>query len=483
MINRDREIVSAIRSRLVDRLGTERFELWFGPSIRISNRDNSVIVEANSAFRLERLRKNHLSDLESVTRELLGGEASVEFAINAELHDEPSTPQDASASDGPSSEPPTISLAANRSAGSPSAGSSQLAAARPSQAQRPRLAGRRFSSLDSLIVGPSNQLAYESAKLVLDRPGEMTPLLIHGPTGVGKTHLLEGMWTSVRRQGGRRVVYLSAEQFTTYFLQALRGGGLPSFRQKYRAVDMLIVDDLQFFVGKQATINELLHTMDALFRDSKQMVLASDRAPAELQNLGPELITRISGGLICGVEPFGIETRLEILEQLAAKRKTTVSPEVLEYIAERVPGDARQLVGVLNRLSVTGQALGQPITIDLANRVIEELFPEAYSVVRLNDIQRVVCDEFDIPPEMLKSDSRSRHVSHPRMLAMWLARKHTRAALTEISEFFGRRSHSTVVSAQNKVDDWVVQGEQMQGTRRECKVEDVLSRLERVLRA
>ena len=480
MINRDREIVSAIRSRLVERLGTERFELWFGPSIRISNRDNSVIVEANSAFRLERLRKNHLADLESVTRELLGGEASVEFAINAELHDELSAPLDAS--DEPAA-PATVSLVANRSAGSSSAVRSQLPVARPSQAQRPRLAGRRFSSLDSLIVGPSNQLAYESAKLVLDRPGEMTPLLIHGPTGVGKTHLLEGMWTSVRRQGGRRVVYLSAEQFTTYFLQALRGGGLPSFRQKYRAVDMLIIDDLQFFVGKQATINELLHTMDALFRDSNQMVLASDRAPAELQNLGPELITRISGGLICGVEPFGIETRLEILEQLAAKRNTTVSPEVLEYIAERVPGDARQLVGVLNRLSVTGQALGQPITIDLANRVIEELFPEAYSVVRLNDIQRVVCDEFDIPPEMLKSDSRSRHVSHPRMLAMWLARKHTRAALTEISEFFGRRSHSTVVSAQNKVDDWVIQGEQMQGTRRECKVEDVLSRLERVLRA
>jgi len=213
------------------------------------------------------------------------------------------------------------------------------------------------------------------------------------------------------------------------------------------------------------------------------VVLASDRGPAELQNLGPELVTRISGGLICGLEPFGVETRLKILDQLAAKRETRVSPEVLEHIAERVPGDARQLVGVLNRLWVTGQALGQPVTIDLANRVIEELFPEAYSVVRLNDIQRVICDEFDIPPETLKSDSRSRRISHPRMLAMWLARKHTRAALTEISEFFGRRSHSTVVSAQNKVDDWVVQGEHMQGTRRECKVEDVLTRLERVLRA
>ena len=123
------------------------------------------------------------------------------------------------------------------------------------------------------------------------------------------------------------------------------------------------------------------------------------------------------------------------------------------------------------------------MSVELADRVIGELFPEAYSVVRLDDIQRVVCNEFDIDPEMLKSDSRSRHVSHPRMLAMWLARKHTRAALTEISEFFGRRSHSTVVSAQTKVDNWVDQGEQLQCVRRECKVEDMLTRLEQVLRA
>lgn len=424
-----------------------------------------MTVEVDSAFRLERLRKSHLADLESVAAEVLGETARVEFSMNEELREEAPTPK-------------TLPMVAGANT------STTNRAVSTRSASRSRVtAGRRFSSFETFMVGSSNQLAYQSARLVLDQPGEMTPLLVHGPTGVGKTHLLEGMWTYMRRRGGRRVIYLSAEQFTTYFLQALRGGGLPSFRQKYRAVDMLIVDDLQFFAGKQATINELLHTMDALLRERRQLVLAADRSPVELQNLGPELATRIAGGLVCSLEPLDQETRLKVLEQIAAKRQAAVSRAVLEHIAERVQGDARQLTGALNRISVTGQALRQPIDVDLADRVIEELFPEAYSVVRLNDIQRVVCDEFGIEPNMLKSDSRSRHISHPRMLAMWLARKHTRAALTEISEFFGRRSHSTVVSAQNKVDDWVDQGERLQCTRRECKVEDVLDRMERILRA
>ena len=343
--------------------------------------------------------------------------------------------------------------------------------------------GGVFATFDAFVVGKSNELAVSSAQMVLQCPGEVTPLLIHGPPGVGKTHLLEGIWSEMRKSGGRRVVYLSAEQFTTYFLQALRGGGLPSFRNKYRAVDLLIIDDLQFFGGKQATINELLQTMDALMRESRQLVLAADRGPTELQNLCPELVTRISGGLVCNIEPIDCETGKKILKQLATRRNLTLTESVAERIAKRVQGDARQLSGVVNRLWATREVTRRPITSEVADCVIDELFPEANSLVRLDDIQRAVCDEFHIDPEMLRSDSRSRQVSHPRMLAMWLARKHTRAALTEISEYFGRRSHSTVVSAQSKVDRWVDQGQELRCSQRECKVKDVLARLERNIKA
>ncbi len=151
--------------------------------------------------------------------------------------------------------------------------------------------------------------------MIVEQPGEVTPFFVHGPTGVGKTHLLEGIWSEMRRRGGRRVIYLAAEQFTTYFLQALRGSGLPSFRQKYREVDLLIIDDVQFFAGKQATIIELLHTIDALLRESRQLVLAADRPLQELRGLGNEFAARTAGGLACGMQPLDFETRREVLRQ------------------------------------------------------------------------------------------------------------------------------------------------------------------------
>jgi chromosomal replication initiator protein len=455
--HRDTEIVSKIRSQLVERLGPERFELWFGSNIDVSYESGKLKIRTDSTFRLERLRKGLWGDIQAVASAVLGDESAVVFSIDSQVRD--ATPK------------PSTTATHHREIAGPRLFDSR---------RRP---GRRFASLNSFVTGRSNELAANSAQIVLQCPGEVTPLLIHGPPGVGKTHLLEGIWSETRQMGGRRVVYLSAEQFTTYFLQALRGGGLPSFRNKYRAVDLLIIDDLQFFAGKQATINEVLQTMDALLRESRQMVLTADRGPAELQNLCPELATRISGGLVCSIDPIDFDTAKKILRQLAARRQFSLSESVAERIAERVPGDARQLSGVLNRLWATREVTRRPITSEFADCVIDELFPEAHTLVRLDDIQRAVCDEFDIEPAMLRSDSRSRQVSHPRMLAMWLARKHTRAALTEISEFFGRRSHSTVVSAQSKVDHWVDQGEQLRCAHRECKVKDVLARLERNIKA
>jgi chromosomal replication initiator protein len=319
--------------------------------------------------------------------------------------------------------------------------------------------------------------------MVLQDPGKMNPLFVHGPSGSGKTHLLEGIWSEARRRGGRRIIYLSAEQFTTYFLQALRGSGLPSFRQKYRAVDLLILDDVQFFAGKQATINEMLHTLDALLRESRQIVLAADRSPSELMSLGQELPARISGGIVCQLQPLDVPTRCDVLQQLALQRSLTISGSLASRIAERTTGDARQLAGFMNRLWATCQAIGESPSAALVDQLLDELFPNRGSVVRLDDIQRVICEEFGIDQEQLKSDGRSRRISQPRMLAMWLARKHTRAALTEIGEFFGRRSHSTVVSAQQKVDQWFSQGERLVCDRQESDIRALVSRLEQSLRA
>ena len=476
VIDRDTEIVSSIRSALKTRLGADRFDLWLGSATRIAAQSGGVRITADTRFRIDHMRKTLLTEIQAVTRELIGPTASVDFDVDPSL--------------GETSASVAVSRDERKSGTIPGQVESQpRPEAQPclrtceSRGTHPPQNGRRFATLPQYVVGPCNQLAFHSAQMVVQQLGQITPFFVHGPTGVGKTHLLEGIWSEIRRRGGRRVIYLSAEQFTTYFLQALRGSGLPSFRQKYRGVDLLILDDVQFFAGKQATIIELLHTMDALLRDSRQLVLAADRPPAKLGELGAEFNARIAGGLVCALQPLDTETRGRVLKGLAERRGLALDEEVLEYIARRAPGDGRQLSGAMNRLWACSISQQEIAGLRLAEATVEELFPQSCRVVRLDDIQRAVCDEFDIEPETLRSDRRARSVSQPRMLAMWLARKHTRAALTEISEFFGRRSHSTVVSAQNKVERWVLDGRRVQCSHRACDVRDVVKRLERSLRA
>jgi chromosomal replication initiator protein len=274
-------------------------------------------------------------------------------------------------------------------------------------------------------------------------------------------------------------VYLSAEQFTTYFIQALNGSGLPSFRRRYRHVDLLIVEDIQFFAGKRATLTELQHTIDSVLREGKQLVLTADRSPADLVNLGPEMVNRLSGGLVVRVELPDLEARGEIIRRAARERGLMVPEDVVGLIAERMPGDVRQLNGALNRLQVTSHAWRKPISMEMAANALEDVFRSSVRVVRLEDIEKAVCNVFEVTPSNLRSSSKTRKVSHPRMLAMFLARKYTRAGLTEIGSYFGRRSHATVVSATKKVELWKTKGSSVRLTDHECPVEEALRQVER----
>ena len=254
--------------------------------------------------------------------------------------------------------------------------------------------------------------------------------MFYGPTSVGKTHLLEGIWTAARQSHQRlTAVYLSAEQFTSHFLEALRGSGLPSFRRKYRGVGLLMIDDLQFFVGKRATQVELLHTIDTFLREGRQLVFAADRSPAELAELGPELTTRLSSGLVCRIEPPDYATRLGIVAPNGAADEAHVPAEVQDFVASQLTSHARELSGALCRLQATGQAMGRPISLAMAEEALADLIRHSGRVVRLADIEKAVCEVFGLEPASLQSDAKAKRVSHPRMLAMWLARKHTRAAL------------------------------------------------------
>jgi chromosomal replication initiator protein len=446
-------------------VGEDRFDLWFAAAeIRLDGQRMVIAVE--TAFSLERIRKSFYRDVTDVALETMGADAKIDLVL--------ASPKPTIAGE-TAGESESIRIPAG-----PRNGGEQVLPKSPAMMAT---SGRRFASLDTFIMGECNRLAYRSTELVLEQLGKISPFFVYGPAGIGKTHLLEGIWTAVRRsQERRRVVYLSAEQFTTYFVQALKGGGLPSFRRKYRDVDLLLIDDIQFFAGKQATLVELLYTLDSVLRDRGQVVLSADKPPLELRQMGQELTTRLSSGLVCELRSLDVETRIGILNQQATVRQLPIPPDTLRELAELAPGDGRQLIGAINRLWVQSRANGKPVTIELVREVAGELFPNSRSLVRLADIERVVCKEFGLDAELLKSDKRSRNVSHPRMLAMWLARKYTRAGLGEISEYFGRKSHSTVVSAQTAVEQWVASGQKVQCLQAARDVRDLVRSLEQNLK-
>ncbi|HEX5446147.1 MAG TPA: chromosomal replication initiator protein DnaA, partial [Pirellulales bacterium] len=437
MTRDDTEIVSALQLSLADKVGQERFELWFGANTRLDFDDDALTVRVPNQFFQEWLRANFRQQIEASCQETLGKLVPVRFHIDDALGNKPAP----------------AATAKQAAAGS------DLAMAEANRAERPTAARRRFANLESFVVGASNRLAWVAAQSVAARLGVSSPLVLHGPTSAGKTHLLEGIYTDVKRlRAGAQVVYLSAEQFTTFFLEALHGSGLPSFRRKYRGLDLLIIDDIQFLAGKRATLTELLHTIDSFLREGRQLVFAADRPPSELSALGPEFVTRLQGGLVCGVDLPEYETRLGMVRQLAGRLELSLSDEVQEFVAANIATHARELSGALNRLDATSRALQKPITLALAEQTLAESIRRQSRGLRLTDIEQAVCEVFGLEPRTLQSNRKGKHVNHPRMLAMWLARKHTRAALSEIGHFFGGRSHSTVISAQKKVSDWMTSG-------------------------
>ncbi|MCI0361747.1 MAG: DnaA/Hda family protein, partial [Planctomycetaceae bacterium] len=401
----DMEIVSRVCSALGRIVGAERLELWLSRGVQYTVVDHSLRVAVAENFRLEYLRRTFRNDLAAAAREVLGGEPTVEFAL-----DESSALSSPTLRVGQAQQTsPALAQAAPKSDATPTF-------------EPPRLPRRQFASLDDFHTGPGNQVAYSAARGVIARPGQYSPLTLVGPPGCGKTHLLEGLWRAARTSGSfRRVIYLTAEQFTNQFLEALKQSGTPNFRRKYRDVELLLIDDVPFFAGKQSTVVELVHTIDTLLRDGRQVVFAADRPPAELRGLGSDLAARLSGGLVCPLAAADAATRRKIVEQLAARQGASIPPEVLTFVAGQLDGDARQLAGAVNRLAATGEALGRPIDLDLAQTALADLIGAARRPVRLPEIVDAVCEVFGVGSDQLQSTSKSPAITLPRMLVMFLA--------------------------------------------------------------
>jgi chromosomal replication initiator protein len=469
----DSQVAGALCAELSERIGPERFDLWFGAQTRLCVDERRLTVRATNAFVRDWLKKHFSEDIRACWEAIVGGPLPIEFDIDPALESlqeprqKPSQMTEAAGGIVTVPQRPAVGIA------------DDAALEVTANVNQPRAT----FSFATFVVGQSNEYAFRAVELTARGRQQASPIFVWGSTGVGKTHLLRAMVREYRRHQPRAAaVYLSAEQFTTGYVDAIRGSGLPSFRQKCRGAELLVIDDLQFLVGKQRTLEELQYTMDYLLNESRQLVLGSDRSLAELHALGVEMTSRLSSGLLCQIEPPEFATRLNIARNQSREMGLAVGDDVLRTIAAQIAAGARELRGALCRLQAMSHAHEQPISRELADRTIADLMRHTTRSVRLGDVQKAVCEVFGVEPAQLRSDRKGRSVSEPRMLAMWLARKYTRAAWSEIGEFFGRRSHSTVIAAHRRVERLISTQAEIGLHDRPCTVEDAIRRLEQALR-
>jgi chromosomal replication initiator protein len=342
--------------------------------------------------------------------------------------------------------------------------------------------GRLWKSLADNDVGPCNRVAYASAVSAVEEAGQgANPLVVHGPTGTGKTHLLEGIYAGLKRQGDARPCYVTAEEFTTRFVQSSRLGKMSAFRRQFRECSALLLDDLHFLATRRATQEEFLHTFDALVADGRPVVVTTDCHPRLADELMPELVDRLLGGAVWSLLPPDPETRVEILRKKATGLQPTIPDGVLKYLGANLRGNVRELEGAVNSVRHYAKVTGRPVDQAVAKEALGDLLRHAVRVVTVADVDAAVCAVLRLAAGTLQSKARTWAVSHPRMIATYLCRKHTAATYGEIAKHFGAKTHSTAVAAEKKVRGWLEKDQSVAIGDRDWRAKDLIDRIEREL--
>lgn len=355
----------------------------------------------------------------------------------------------------------------------------------PADALLPESLPTAGRTIDGFITGSCNEFAFSATTMAISTPEVATPLFLHGPTGTGKSHLLAAIAEEFRRRRRmRRVIVLTAEQFTNDFVGSVNSTGLPSFRRKYREVDALLIDDVHFLASKTATLREALYTLETLFAAGKPMVFTANLPPADIRGLTGELAGRMASGLVCPLLALDQATRLNLLVRLVKTRCVLdCDPNLLAEVSESVGGDARAVTGVANLIGMLQRMFRREPTIDEIRQFGGDLMRNTRTAPSLRSIEQAVCDAFGIEKDGLRGKAQTRRISEPRTLAMYLARQHTGSAFTEIAKHFGRRSHTGAIAAQQKVQKWLSDGKQIGGGDAAMAAADAITKIEARLRA
>ncbi|AXH00153.1 chromosomal replication initiator protein DnaA [Deinococcus wulumuqiensis] len=415
------------------------YTTWFAPVKPLGVQQGSLLLGVRNSFTKDWFRDHYLELLLAALRSLGAEQPQVEFQVLPAAQDALLLPNDPPPAPEPSAAAPRPKPAPSSPASHPGDNRKTL---------NPKY------TFENFVVGPNNNLAHAAALAVAESPGKAyNPLFIYGDVGLGKTHLMHAVGHYLaERFPEKRIEYVSTETFTNELINAIRDDKTTQFRNRYRSVDLLLVDDIQFLAGKERTQEEFFHTFNALYESNKQIILSSDRPPKDIQTLEGRLRSRFEWGLITDIQSPEYETRVAILKMNAEQGRITIPQEVLELIARQVTSNIRELEGALMRVVAFASLNNVPFSRAVAAKALSNVFAPQEAKVEMTDVLRQVAAQYGTTPDLIRGSGRARDIVVPRQVAQYLIRELTGHSLPEIGQFFGR-DHSTVMHAVSKITD------------------------------
>ena len=429
-----------VRGRLRSEFGEATFRSWLKPLTLVGQQDTAINIAVKTRFMRDWISQHYAERIRALWQAANPAIRSIELVVDG------SRPQAMKAQSLPIDRPAGATPRAEPSRSEATNGFS------PEEVSAPL--DPRFT-FENFVVGKSNELAHAAAQRVAEaRAVPFNPLFLYGGVGLGKTHLMHAVaWHIKKRMPARRVIYLSAEKFMYQFIRALRQKNVMTFKEQFRSVDVLMIDDVQFITGKESTQEEFFHTFNALVDQNRQVVISADKSPHDLEGIEERMRSRLGWGLVADIHPTSYELRLGILESKAEQMKAMVPPKVLEFLAHKIVSNVRELEGALHRIVAHATLIGRPITLETTQELLHDLLRANDRRVTIEEIQRRVAEHFNIKLADMHSERRARAVARPRQVAMYLAKQLTTRSLPEIGRKFGNRDHTTVMHAVRKIEE------------------------------
>jgi chromosomal replication initiator protein len=424
------EVIPILR----ERMGKQNFETWIKPLHSVSRSKNEVVLQVPNKLHYDWIKEHFLSTIEDAVTSVAGRRIIVTLCIDQILPFEPPLPS----------------------------ARSKLEREKPSR-QNNLIPKYTF---ENFVVGASNQFAHAASLAVANQPGETyNPLFIYGGVGLGKTHLINAIGhRAAARRPSAKILYLSSESFMNELIGSIRRDRMDEFKKKFRNIDLLIVDDVQFIGGKERTQEEFFHTFNSLYESHKQIVITADKFPKEIPGLEDRLRNRFEWGLIADIQPPDMETRVAILQKKAENENVQLPHDVAVFLATHIDSNVRELEGSLTRLGAFASLTKSQISLELTKEVLRNMLKGAERDISVESIQKTICDYYHIKLVDLKAKRRTKNIALPRQVAMYLCRKYTATSFPAIGDKFGGRDHSTVIHASKTIEKKIKEDPYMQST-------------------